>query len=111
MHRILNYLNILTRPDNELVERVLNKQMETRTAGEWFDTMLHDFQAIGEEFNPDEIVARSKAQHKEWVRKKTEQLDFKELLETQKTHTKERISWTTNNTKMMMLLMIMMRKI
>ena len=89
MSRRLNFLHsILKRDDSELVKRVLKKQMESRTKGEWFDTVLTDFSIINEVFEEDVITARTKDQHKIWVKKAIKKVAFKELLDAKDGHSK-----------------------
>ena len=87
--RCLNYLHsILKRDKDELVRKGLKKQMEVETPGEWFHTILKDFQLINEAFDEPLIMARTKNQHKLWVKDRIEKAAFKDLSEIQRTHSK-----------------------
>ena len=52
--------HILTRNENETIKKVYLKQMQTHCKGDWYRTLLEDFDFIKEEKNDEEIVKTNK---------------------------------------------------
>ena len=66
------------------------KQMEERKKGEWFDTIMKNYEYINEPFDEAILLTRTKIQHKQWVKHAVSKAAFKELMEAKEDHSKVR---------------------
>ena len=73
--------HILTRNENETIKKIYLKQMKTHCKGDWYRTLLEDFEFIKEEKNDEEIVKMNKYCYKKKVYAKIEKAAFLSYIE------------------------------
>ena len=58
--RMMFHYHILTRDENETIKKIYLKQVKSNCKGDWYRTLLEDFEFIKEEKNDEEIVKMNK---------------------------------------------------
>ena len=87
--RRMTYLKtLIDRPDSELTKKVYNAQKINPTPGDWYSTILQDFDSINEEFDEYKISLMSDKQYKSLIKGKVRTRVFNNLIEAQKNHNK-----------------------
>ena len=79
--RMMFHHHILTRNENETIKKIYLKQMKTHCKGDWYRTLLEDFEFIKEEKNDEEIVKMNKYCYKKKVYAKIEKAAFLSYIE------------------------------
>jgi hypothetical protein len=70
--RMVYHHHILTRNENETIKKIYNKQKEAFSKGDWYETLLKDFEFIGEVKNDEIIMKIDKLDYKKIVKRKVE---------------------------------------
>lgn len=88
MGRIMYLHHILNRNDSELIKRVFSAQRESPTPGDFVELVKSDLQSIGEIFDENAILGRSKIQYKNFIKEKVRMAAFNDMKNLQKKHLK-----------------------
>ena len=70
--RMVYHHHILTRNENETIRKIYNKQKESVCKGDWYETILKDFEFIGEVKNDEIIMKIDKLEYKKIIKRKVE---------------------------------------
>ena len=70
IRRLMFHHNIITRGDEELINKVYQNQKNTHIKGDWYRTLLTDFEFIQEDLNEEFIKATSRKVYRKIVGEK-----------------------------------------
>ena len=70
--RMIYHHHIITRNENETIRKIYNKQKESVCKGDWYETLMNDFEFIGEVMNDEIIMKIDKIQYKKLIHIKVE---------------------------------------
>ena len=75
--RLLYHHHILSRNENETLNKIYHKQKELQTRGDWYQLIKKDFEFIELDINEEEIRATPKSEYKKKIKKLVQQAAFK----------------------------------
>ena len=87
--RLMFHHHIITREDQETIKKIYNKQKSSYLKGDWYQTLLKDFEFIGEEKCDKKISALSKEQYRNCIKSKIEKAAFNLYMQKKEVHKKK----------------------
>ena len=84
--------HILTRGDEEIIKKVYLKQKDTHIKGDWFRTLVKDFEFIQEDMNEDVIKNTPREEYRKIIKRKVMAGAYKYYME-QKEKSKKKMKY------------------
>ena len=88
INRMMYHHHILTRDENETINKMYNKQKEETTKGDWYELLMKDFDFIGTEMDEEIIKSTSKQEYKNKIKQQVKEAAFKEFMKIKQNHSK-----------------------
>jgi hypothetical protein len=94
--RLIYHHHIITREDKETIKKIYNNQKISKLKGDWYATIVKDFEFIGEEMCIEKISSFSKKDYSKHIKMKVEKAAFSLYMQKKEVYKKKLCDITYN---------------